>query len=56
MTIQFFIDQYKDEIDQAIRSEVPNAVIDDNERELWIENDESLYRWALEEGVEFGTL
>lgn len=39
-------------IDDHIRAEVPGARIDDDERERWVLNDEALYRWAQDEGVQ----
>ena len=38
-------------IDRAIRLRVPGARIDDNERRLWVLNDEGLYLWARGEGA-----
>lgn len=52
MTIIEFIRQYGAEIDSAIRSQCPDADINNGEREMWILNDEGLYRWAQAEGVE----
>ena len=46
-----FIKENRKEIDEAIRRVVPNAKIDDEERRLWILNDEGLYDWARGEGV-----
>ena len=53
MKIQEFIDKNWKEIEQAIRVEAGNLCdIDDDEMELWIMNDESLYNWARSEGVD----
>ena len=59
MTTQFmsmaaFINEHRGELDEYIRAAVsnPNFDIDDDEREQWIVNDEGLYRWALECGVD----
>lgn len=51
MTLMTFIRQNKAEIDAAIRQACPNAKLNNHEREMWILNDESLYRWARSEGV-----
>ena len=52
MTIEQFITDNQAEIDAAIRSVVPGADIDDDERESWILNDEGLYNWAQRSGVD----
>jgi hypothetical protein len=54
MTLKQFIKEHRAELDQCIarvlgRSENPRA--NDEERRLWILNDEGLYRWARAEGV-----
>ena len=40
------------QIDIYIHNTVPGYDIDDEERELWILNDEGLYNWARSEGVQ----
>lgn len=55
MTMRTFIDEFRELIDAHIRWKCDGKIpgrIDDRERELWVLNDESLYLWALEEGVE----
>lgn len=54
MTTQDFIDENRGELDAYIRNALasPDFDLDDSERELWIANDEGLYRWAAEEGVD----
>ena len=54
MTLQEFIDDNRDELDLMIRTAIdqPNFDLDDEERRVWIMNDEGLYNWALESGVE----
>jgi hypothetical protein len=54
MTIHEFIRENRDTIDLSIRCVVTNSNfdIDDDEREMWIINDESLYNWARSEGVD----
>ena len=47
-----FIQENKSEIDSYILSKSPNNRLDDDERELWIMNDEGLYLWAKREGVD----
>lgn len=51
MTIQQFIKENRDKIDAAIRRVCDNCRLTDAERQLWILNDEGLYRWARGEGV-----
>ena len=55
MTLQEFIDKHRGELTKYIETWPGICVecdIDDDERELWIANDESLYNWAKNEGVE----
>lgn len=47
MTLQQFIKENRQEIDDMIQSPYKN----DEERRLWILNDEGLYRWARRSGV-----
>jgi hypothetical protein len=51
MTLKEFIKQNKTEIDSAIKRVVPNARLNDQERRLWILNDEGLYNWARSQRV-----
>ena len=51
MPMSEFIAAHRDEIDAVIRG-CGGKRIDDEERELWILNDETLYNWARSEGVE----
>ena len=51
MTFKQFIRENRKEIDAAIRRVVPGARIDNEERRLWILNDEGLYLWARGAGV-----
>ena len=55
MTMRDFIRRNRKEIDDAIRRVLPGFGTDiranDDERRLWIANDESLYNWARSEGV-----
>lgn len=50
MTLKNFIKENKEEIDSCIRNVVPNAKLNNEERRLWILNDEGLYRWARRNG------
>lgn len=52
MTMQEFINENKGIIDDHILSICNDCNIDDNERELWIANDEFLYYFAIGKGVE----
>jgi hypothetical protein len=51
MTMVNFIKENKAELDSAIKRVVPNASLNNEERRLWILNDEGLYRWARSQGV-----
>lgn len=51
-TLRGFIRENRAELDAAIRRACPNAsAFNDDERRLWILNDEGLYLWAKGEGV-----
>lgn len=51
-SIREFIREHREELTQAILRACPNAQhINDEERRLWILNDEGLYNWARSEGV-----
>ena len=50
MTLKRFIRDNKIELDRAILKVVPNVRLTDQERRLWILNDEGLYLWARREG------
>lgn len=52
MTLAKFIRKNQQEIDRVIRAVCPGAPNDANDRELWVLNEESLYRWAQSVGVE----
>ena len=51
MTLKTFIRENRKEIDAAIKRVCDNCRLNDNERRLWILNDEGLYRWARSEGA-----
>lgn len=51
MTLREFIRENRQVLDECIRQVVPNARLNNEERRLWILNDESLYNWARSEGV-----
>jgi hypothetical protein len=51
MTLKRFINENKKEIDACIKAQCSNCKIDNEERRLWILNDEGLYLWARREGV-----
>lgn len=51
MSMREFLRQNRAEIDRFIRSQVDMERINNRERELWVRNDESLYRWARGCGV-----
>ena len=53
MSIRTFIKKHRAEIDETIRSRVPNIgrKLNDEERRLWVLNDWPLYLWARREHV-----
>jgi len=51
MTLKAFVKKYRRELDGYIQSAVPGARKNDEERQLWVLNDEYLYHWALRSGV-----
>jgi len=52
MLIESFILQNRTEIDRYVLGIYKLTPTDDDEREDWILNDESLYLWAQNEGVD----
>jgi hypothetical protein len=44
--------EHREELTEIIKNTCPNCEIDDDEIENWILNDEGLYNWAREAGVE----
>jgi len=46
-----FIRENRRELDNAILRACPGVKLNDEERRLWILNDEGLYLWARREGV-----
>lgn len=54
MTLKGFIKEHRSELDQFIARALKmdkNPKANDEERRLWILNDEGLYNWARSEGV-----
>ena len=51
MTLNQFIKENREELDECIQKACPGAPRSDSERRLWILNDEGLYNWARSEGV-----
>ena len=52
MTIKRFLKENREEIDAAIlRANPTQQYFNDGERLGWLRNDESLYLWALDAGV-----
>lgn len=41
----------REEIDQAIKTQCDNCRLNDQERRLWVLNDEGLYNWARHDGA-----
>lgn len=53
MTLEQFIKNNREELTNYIRNAVPNNPdIDDDEIESWINNDASLYAFAVHSGVD----
>lgn len=54
ISIEQWIRDNRREIDKHIKHAVPNLryPLDDDDREQWVMNDESLYNWARSEGVD----
>ncbi len=52
-SLRDWIRENREEIDRAIQRALKNPEfrINDEERRLWVLNDEGLYRWARSEGV-----
>ena len=51
MTIEDFVRQHREELDEIIQRVAPGSPRTDDERELWVMNDEGLANWAENEGV-----
>lgn len=51
MKMQEFIKKNREELDSCIKRVCSNVSLNDRERQMWILNDEGLYRWARSEGV-----
>jgi hypothetical protein len=51
MTIQQFIRNNRKEIDAIVKEFYGQTLTNDSTRHEWILNDEGLYRWAHQEGV-----
>ena len=53
MTLTQFIKEHRQELDEAIDRALNgnHNLKNDNERRLWVLNDEGLYDWARSEGV-----
>ena len=50
-SLRNWIKENRKEIDSCIERVVPGCRKNDNERRIWILNDEELYFWAKSEGV-----
>ena len=53
ISVETFVKRNRKDIDRAIKSQSYGEKINDEERRLWVLNDEGLYNWALAEGVDF---
>ena len=54
MTMQQFINSNRKDIDDGVLRAYGVTIDTDSEREDWIVNDEGLYNWAANDGVELG--
>lgn len=52
MTIEDFVIQFYREIDSVIEGYGISGPFDNEEREAWVNKDETLYNWACQLGVE----
>lgn len=53
MTIREFIKENRADLDEAIKRACLNVrLLNDEDRRLWVLNDEGLYNWARNEGVQ----
>ena len=53
MDMGTFINGNREELTRCILNTYPTCRIDDDEIEMWINNDEGLYNWAMGCGVNF---
>ena len=51
-SLKEWVKKNRADIDSVIRSNCSNCRLNDEEREDWVMNDESLYLWAKLEGVD----
>jgi len=51
MTFRKFIDDNREEIDKYILRVIPGAKLNNEDRRMWILNDDDLYKWAKRSGV-----
>lgn len=51
MTLKKLIRENREKLDRYIQRVAPGAPRNDNERRLWVLNDERLYKWARSCGV-----
>jgi len=51
ISLREWIKDNRKEIDACILRICPNIQLNDNERRLWILNDEGIYNWVRSEGV-----
>ena len=50
-SLRAWVKKNRVDIDSVIRFNCSNCRLNDEERELWVMNDEGLYNWAKSEGV-----
>jgi gluconate kinase len=50
-TLRQWVREHRAEIDAAILRACPGLKLNDEDRAMWVENDEGLYQWAKSEGV-----
>lgn len=51
ISLRAWIKANRVELDKCIKRACPNTRLDDEQRRLWVLNDEGLYNWARSEGA-----
>jgi len=50
-SLRGWVRRHRESLDFYIQSAAPGSPKSDEERELWVLNDETLYNWAKQDGV-----
>lgn len=51
-TLRKFVKENREEITKIVKKQCPNCNTSLTELEGWVQNDEGLYQWAVEEGLQ----